>query len=59
MLIYKVTNTVNGKSYIGQTVQPMNVRKGGHLYSAFQQNSNFYFHKALRKYGKENFEWKH
>jgi len=58
MIIYKVTNKINGKSYIGQTVRTLEVRKSGHLCDTFHRNSNFVIHRALRKHGKENFEWK-
>ena len=30
MVIYKITNTKNGKVYIGQTVQPFNKRVSEH-----------------------------
>lgn len=53
MLIYKHTNKINGKSYIGQTSKTMEVRFEQHVKS---KNSNSHFHRALRKYGRENFE---
>jgi group I intron endonuclease len=57
MIIYKVTNTVNGKIYIGQTIRPLDVRKWQHI-SDRRHNRDFsYFHQALNKYGKESFEW--
>ena len=57
MIIYKATNKVNNKSYIGQTIKPLEKRQSEHLRSSIK-NSNFAFHRAIRKYGKENFEWK-
>jgi|15BtaG_2_1085339.scaffolds.fasta_scaffold40411_2 hypothetical protein len=57
MLIYKATNIINGKCYIGQTVQPLNSRKSGHYYSSKVNRDNMIFHKAIRKYGEENFKW--
>lgn len=54
MIIYKVTNLVNGKVYIGQTTNTLRRRKQMHLY---QINNNCYFHKALNKYGEDNFKW--
>jgi group I intron endonuclease len=58
MIIYKVTNIVNGKMYIGQTVYDLKKRKGQHLYSVKSYKDNFYFHRAIRKYGPDNFKWK-
>ncbi len=56
MLIYKVTNQINQKSYIGKTELPFNVRKNNHL-SDTRRGCEFAFHRALRKYGEENFIW--
>lgn len=55
-LIYKVTNKVNGKVYIGLTNSTLAQRKNKHLNEA-EIGKGFYFHNALRKYGKENFTW--
>ena len=57
MIVYKVTNLINGKIYIGQTIHPLNDRKARHIYSSNNKNG-FYFHSALRKYGTDNFSWK-
>lgn len=51
------TNITNGKSYIGQTVQSLNKRIIKHINDALNNRYNSYFHKAIRKYGKKNFEW--
>jgi len=56
-IIYKATNKINGKIYIGQTVQPLNKRIIEHLCHALLKKDNSYFHNAIRKYGKENFIW--
>ncbi len=53
--IYKITNKVNGKIYIGLTIQGTRVRYLHHLYEA-RSNSTFPIHRAIRKYGEENFE---
>jgi group I intron endonuclease len=53
--IYKFTNLVNGKVYIGQTSQRMDARIGSHL-TAAAHGSHLIFHRALAKYGMENFK---
>lgn len=50
--IYKYTNLINNKVYIGQTTQRLEDRDKKHLQ---QINDNTYFHRALMKYGRENF----
>ena len=50
--IYKITNKVNGKSYIGQTRNTVEFRWRQH----YKAKDNKYFHRAIQKYGKENFE---
>lgn len=57
MVIYKAINKINDKSYIGQTIRGIEIRKSEHLNDTFNKKSQSYFHKAIRKYGKENFEW--
>jgi len=56
-IIYKVTNRINGKCYIGKTSRPLEERMYQHTFVAARNTSNSIFHKALRKYGVENFEW--
>ena len=53
-IIYKYTNTINGKSYIGQTVNPIQ-RHNSHLSEA--KTPKTLFHKALKKYGIESFTY--
>lgn len=50
MVIYKITNTVNGKIYIGQSIRDVNIRFNEHLND---KTSNDYFHLAIRKYIQE------
>lgn len=57
-IIYKVTNRINGKVYIGQTTKPLSIRKSGHLSKARNRVDNTYFHSAIRKHGEDNFIWK-
>lgn len=49
--IYKITNKINKKSYIGQSVNPI-LRFEQHNY---KNDSNSLIHKALKKYGREHF----
>ena len=51
MIIYKITNKLNGRVYIGQTVRTLEYRWKQHC----RAKDNTVFHKALRKYGPENF----
>ena len=54
-VIYKATNKVNGKSYIGFAVD-FDKRKKEHKRKSIQKNKQ-YFHYAIFKYGYENFDW--
>lgn len=56
-IIYKVTNKINGKSYIGQSINALHERKKSHKHGMKFTNSFVYFHNALRKYGWDNFIW--
>ena len=62
--IYCYTNKVNGKKYVGQAVD-FNTRHRKHIWGAYNEKTknerqrrdyNTPFHKAIRKYGIENFE---
>ena len=54
--IYKITNKVNGKSYIGQTIQNIKERFYQHCATKCSQAIlNMVIHKAINKYGKSNF----
>jgi group I intron endonuclease len=58
LLIYKATNKINGKSYIGQTIYKLKRRKRRHVSDSLNNNNkNNYFHRALLKYGKNAFDW--
>ena len=54
--IYKITNTINSKSYIGQTIQNVKERFYQHCATKCSQAIlNMVIHKAINKYGKSNF----
>ena len=47
-IIYKVTNNINGKIYIGKTVQDLSIRKHQHESNKVKRG----LPGALQKYGK-------
>jgi group I intron endonuclease len=51
--IYNYTNKINGKVYIGQTKTTLEHRHKKHL---SQLNDDTYLHRAIKKYGIENFQ---
>ena len=54
--IYRATNKINNKAYIGQTVD-LDKRKISHIRESHSGWGGWYFHNAIRKYGESNFEW--
>lgn len=52
-IIYCAYNKINQKRYIGQTVQRLCERRAAH----YTKDPEIYFHRALHKYNKEDFEW--
>lgn len=56
IIIYKATNIVNGKIYIGQTTNSLDCRKAQHFSETrSDKKKNTYFHNAIRKYGEAAF----
>lgn len=55
MYIYKITNTVTQKSYIGQTKRTIQRRFNSHISEANRKLYDTYLHRSIRKHGKENF----
>lgn len=53
MIVYKITNTVNGKIYIGQTTRNCAYRWSTHV--AASKYSKLPIHCAIAKYGKDAF----
>lgn len=56
-VIYKATNKINGKIYIGFTINYEERVKQHHKDAFGKKQSKKYFHYALRKHGFDNFEW--
>ena len=54
--IYKVTNKVNGKLYIGLTTLTIEKRLALHFAEAKANKDNRPFYNAIRKYGQDNFQ---
>ena len=52
--IYKITNKVNGKVYIGQSTS-VRSRWAQHKYAALHNKSDMLIHRAIRKYSISNF----
>lgn len=52
-IIYLIVNNINGKKYVGQTTKSLEKRWYDHCY-ANKKRKNL-LHKAIDKYGKENF----
>lgn len=53
MIVYKVTNTINNKSYIGQTINDLKQRKNEHISGSYKS----YFHNSIHKHGIDCFVW--
>lgn len=56
MIIYKATNQINGKVYIGQTVNNLKQRKDRHIYDS-NSSCGYHLHQAIRRHGADNFRW--
>lgn len=52
--IYLITNTVNGKVYVGQTIRSLKSRWKGHLQD-FRDGAEQPLYRAIRKYGQDKF----
>lgn len=50
-VVYLILNKINGRKYVGQTIQPLKVRFNEHA----SKRNNAPLGKAIKKYGRENF----
>lgn len=55
-IVYKITNKINNKIYIGLTNKTLQKRWRTHCNSAFSENDSYVFHKAIKKYGEDSFQ---
>jgi group I intron endonuclease len=56
-IVYKATNSINNKCYIGITIGSLKIRKKAHKTCALRKVDNYHFHNAIRLYKFENFKW--
>ena len=57
MHIYKITNTVNNKMYIGQTIQKNPKMRWYDHFARTRRGQNNHLYNSMRLYGIENFSW--
>jgi len=57
MIVYQAHNTRTGAFYVGKTVKRLEHRKKQHFVDAGLARNRSVFHKAIRKYGADAFEW--
>jgi group I intron endonuclease len=55
MIIYKITNNINNKVYIGQTIETIKKRWSRHTWKCTIKRNAMAITNAIIKYGKENF----
>ena len=54
MIIYQITNSINKKTYVGKTIKSLEKRFASHINTS-NSGSQAHLHRAIRKYGKDNF----
>lgn len=56
MIIYKITNLINNKCYIGQTIKTLNTRKLQHINTSKRNiEVSHHLYSSFNKYGIDNF----
>ena len=55
MYIYKITNDINNKIYIGKTINSVEDRFKRHIQDAMSNRLDTHFARAIREYGPEHF----
>lgn len=55
--IYLIKNKINNKVYIGKTTRSYERRWYEHIYKAYNDQKTYAINEAIRKYGKENFNF--
>lgn len=53
-VVYLITNLTNKIVYVGQTIQTLSIRWNEHV--CCKDKNGFYVQRAIKKYGKENFD---
>ena len=53
--IYLITNKINNCIYVGKTIKSIQSRWRDHVSSANTNADNYFIHRAIKKYGEENF----
>lgn len=56
MFVYKITNDINNKMYIGQTIRPIEERLKRHISSSINNKLDTHFARAIRNIGPEYFK---
>ena len=55
MIVYMITNTINGKKYVGQTSKTLEKRISEHVYNALELKMEGHFYSAIRNNGLDAF----
>jgi len=53
-IVYLITNQINGKVYVGQTIRPLEFRYAQHKSEA-RRGRRYALYNAIQKYGLQNF----